>query len=332
MWEGAGVTTTTPLPVPSGAAAAVVRGRLRLDRPLDLAGTVGGLRRGPGDPATRVSAGELWWATRSPIGPATLHLTLDAAAGEVAVEAWGEGAAWVVDQVPDLIGEGDDHRAFEALLAGLDVPGAELVRQAHRRNPGLRRSRSGAVFEALVPTILEQKVVGADARASYRGLVQRHGTPAPGPVGSDLLLPPSGTELAALPYWCFHPLGVERRRADTIRRVAQVRHRLVAGAPRDDSELCRRLLTLPGVGPWTVAEVSRVALGDADAVSVGDYHLPHQIAYAFIGEARSDDETMLELLEPFRPHRGRAALLALRAGPARPRRGPRLSRSRVRSL
>jgi 3-methyladenine DNA glycosylase/8-oxoguanine DNA glycosylase len=69
--------------------------------------------------------------------------------------------------------------------------------------------------------------------------------------------------------------------------------------------------------------VCAVALGDPDAVSVGDYHLPHVVAWALAGEPRGDDERMLELLEPFRGQRGRVIRLLVRGvgGPAR--RAPR---------
>jgi 3-methyladenine DNA glycosylase/8-oxoguanine DNA glycosylase len=75
-----------------------------------------------------------------------------------------------------------------------------------------------------------------------------------------------------------------------------------------------------------------VALGDADAVSVGDYHLAHRVAFAFLGERRGTDEQMLELLEPFRPHRQRVVRLIERGAAVPPRRGPRLERSRIHRL
>jgi 3-methyladenine DNA glycosylase/8-oxoguanine DNA glycosylase len=307
-----------------------LRDERRLLHPVDLRTTVGGLLRGRGDPTGACGPTDLWWATNTTAGPATLHLVLDGRDRRVLSEAWGPGAAWALDQVPQLLGQDDDVDGFAGLLERLDVVGADLVRELHRRSPGLRMSRSGALVEALVPSVLEQKVIGADARASYRRLVQRHGTPAPGPA-DGLVLPPPPARLAAMPYWAFHPLGVERRRADTVIRACRVAHRLEVGSC-DDAELQRRLLTIPGVGPWTVAEVSRVALGDADAVSVGDFHLPHQVVFAFLGEPRGTDELMLELLEPFRPHRQRVIRLIERGAPSPPRRGPRLERSRIRRL
>ena len=90
------------------------------------------------------------------------------------------------------------------------------------------------------------------------------------------------------------------------------------------AEATRRLRVLPGIGAWTAAEVSLVALGDADAVSVGDYHLPHHVAWALAGEPRADDARMLELLEPYRGHRGRVIRLVVAGHPGPPRFGPRL--------
>jgi len=306
------------------------RDERRFVGPLDLGATVGGLVRGRGDLTGRLGRDELWWATNSPLGPATLQVRVDRREMRVRSTAWGPGAPWVLEQVSDLLGLDDDVEGFSEHLRGLDVPGADLVRELDSRSSGSRMSRSGALVEALVPSILEQKVIGADARASYRRLVQHHGSPAPGPdVG--LRLPPTPVELAALPYWAFHPLGVERRRADTVARACRVAHRLEVGSC-DDRELQRRLRTIAGIGPWTVAEASRVALGDADAVSVGDYHLAHRVAFAFLGERRGTDDQMLELLEPFRPHRQRVVRLIERGAPAAPRRGPRLERSRIRRL
>ena len=81
----------------------------------------------------------------------------------------------------------------------------------------------------------------------------------------------------------------------------------------------------------------RIAYGDSDAVSVGDWHIPHTVSWALAGEVRAGsrdassaglspaDERMLELLEPFRGHRGRVCALLERAGYAAPRFGPRMS-------
>ena len=87
-------------------------------------------------------------------------------------------------------------------------------------------------------------------------------------------------------------------------------------------------MAVPGIGPWTAAEVGVRALGDADAVSVGDFHLPSMVTWALAGEPRGTDERMIELLEPYRGQRGRVLRLLELTGVGPPRRGPRLSRQR----
>ncbi|MDQ2923561.1 MAG: DNA-3-methyladenine glycosylase 2 family protein, partial [Candidatus Dormibacteraeota bacterium] len=196
-----------------------------------------------------------------------------------------------------------------------------LIADLHRRNPGLRLPTTTAVFEALVPTVLEQKVTTIEARAGYRALVDALGEPAPGPV--RLKLPPSAEVLARTPYWVFHRFGIERRRAVVIIEAARSAKRLEEITAMGLSSAYRRLEAFPGVGPWTAAKVASVALGDPDAVPVGDYHLPHTVGYALEGTPRSTDERMLELLDKYRGHRARVIRLLIMAGIGAPRFGPR---------
>lgn len=92
----------------------------------------------------------------------------------------------------------------------------------------------------------------------------------------------------------------------------------------ETTDAYRRRRAFPGVGSWTAAEVAHIALGDVDAVSVGDYHLKHQVAWALAGEPRGTDERMLELLEPWRGQRARVLRLLGASGILAPRYGPRL--------
>ena len=259
-----------------------------------------------------VSADQAWRASRTPDGPATARVLLRG--DEVIVQAWGPGAERELEQAPALLGEEDDRRGF--------APQHPLIAELDRRFGGMRLGRSGAVMEALVPVIMEQKVIGLEARAGYSRLLRAVSEPAPGPA--DLLLPPAPERLAAMPYWAFHPFALERRRAEIVMRVARRAAWLEAGAGLGLALARARLGSIPGVGPWTTAEVAIVALGDADAVSVGDYHIPNMVAWALAGEPRGDDARMLELLEPYRPHRGRVVRLLETAGIVAPRRGPRL--------
>ena len=84
-----------------------------------------------------------------------------------------------------------------------------------------------------------------------------------------------------------------------------------------------RLLAIRGVGPWTAAIVMGEAYGDRDAVLTGDYHLPNTVAWAMAGEARADDDRMLELLEPYRPYRRHIVMSIMQSGIKAPKYGPR---------
>ncbi|HLQ62345.1 MAG TPA: hypothetical protein VK131_10810 [Candidatus Acidoferrales bacterium] len=294
------------------------RRRLRLSRPLDLGLTLAPLRRaGALDPCVRILPGEVWRATRTPAGPATTHLVRSN--GTLEVEAWGPGAEWALEHAAVLCGENDNEADF--------TPADPLLKELHRRHPGLRMLRSEAVLEAALPTVLEQKVVGVEARRAFRLIVAALGEPAPGPA--RLILPPSPAALAKAPYWDLHRFGVEQRRATVLKRLARSARRLEEAAQMSPDQARHRLLAFPGLGEWSAAEIVRVALGDADAVSLGDYHLPHVVSWALTGEPRGTDQRMLELLEPFRPHRGRVQRLLEIAGVGPPRRGPRMPLRRI---
>jgi 3-methyladenine DNA glycosylase/8-oxoguanine DNA glycosylase len=291
-----------------------LRTMLRPPRPVDLGLTLRILAYGKAHPCVWWDRDGSWWrATRTPIGPATTRFF--PADGGIRAEAWGPGTDWALDAAPELLGARDPVEGFD--------PAPGIVRDLHRRMPGLRIPRSRAVFEALVPTILEQKVPGAEAFASYRNLVRAFGEPAPGPGG--LRLPPSPEALARASYSAFHPLGIDRRRADTVRAAASRAVRLEETVEMALPQAYQRIQAFRGVGPWSAARVAMTALGDPDAVPTGDYHLPHMVAWALAGRPRGTDEEMLELLEPYVGHRGRVLRLLLAAGVGAPRFGPRMS-------
>lgn len=276
------------------------------------------LRKGGADPTFRVDPdGTVWRGVRTPEGTATLRLRARPADGEVAATAWGDGADWVLESVPAMLGADDDVSGF--------APTHPVLADVHRRRPGWRVCRTGLVMEALVPAIIEQRVTGQEALGAFRLLVHRFGERAPG-AGADrgLWVQPAAATVRLIPSWEWLRLHVDPQRSRTVVRAAQVAPALerTAGLPPD--EVDRRLRSLPGVGVWTSAEVRFRAHGDADAVSFGDYHVAKDVGWALTG-AQVDDDGLAELLEPYRPHRYRVQRLVELAGLRRPRHGPRMA-------
>jgi 3-methyladenine DNA glycosylase/8-oxoguanine DNA glycosylase len=289
------------------------RRSLRLPFALDLGRSLRPLRLGKHDPTISVSARTLLQATRTADGPATLRV--DHRSDRLELEAWGAGADLALEHAPALLGFLDDRSGF--------APVHPVVRDLDRRAEGLRLPRTDRVVEALVPAILSQKVTGFEAKRAYRQLVERWGEPAPGQGG--LRLAPAPEVIAELGYYDLHVIGVEKRRADTLKRACAHATRLEAAGRAGTGTLRDRLQAIPGIGVWTIAETTRLAHGDADAVSIGDLHLKHIVALALAGEPRGTDDRMLELLEPFAGHRGRVCVLLETAGITAPRFGPRQS-------
>jgi 3-methyladenine DNA glycosylase/8-oxoguanine DNA glycosylase len=293
---------------------------VRVDEPYDLAATLFPLRRGTGDPTMRIDRREAWRATRTPDGPATIRLQhLD---GLVRATAWGGGTSWALELAPALVGALDDVSAFE--------PRDEVMQRVWRGHRGVRLPRAHDVVRHLVAAVLEQKVVGLEARRAWRRLTLALREPAPGPAA--LMLPPDPTRVAEMPYFRFHRFGVERRRAEVVRAVcerAASLESLIDGSPEEGR---LRLERFPGIGPWTSGEVTRLSFGDPDSVSVGDYHLPHVVTWALAGEPRGTDERMLELLEPYRGQRGRVQRLLEASQIAPPSFGPRMEARQIERL
>ena len=290
--------------------------------PLDLSAVIGGLRQGRGDPTFRTDPnGTFWRGIRTPEGAASLCLAQvsGSGVGATAVEAtaWGAGARWVLESVPAMLGDLDDVTGFTAHHP--------RVAAAARRFGGWRVPRSGLVLEALIPSIVAQKVTGQESGSSYRTLVHRYGERAPGEGGArGLWVAPGAETWARIPSWEWVRAGVDGARSAAAVRAAGAAGRLEQCMDLTLEQADRRLRTIPGIGVWTAAEVRHTALGDPDAVSFGDYHVARNIGWALTG-TEVDDDGLAELLEPYAGHRYRVQGLLRLAGVMHPRHGPRLA-------
>jgi len=291
---------------------------------IDLRLVLGQLGRGAGDPTHRwdregrYGPAGVWRTSRTPEGPATLHLA-QSANGDVHARAWGPGAEWMIASAPELLGCRDDVTDFDA--------GAHpALAEAARRLPGLRLARVNLVFEMLAGAILEQKVTAKEAFSSWRVLVTAHGDPAPGPAPAGMRVFPDPDVWRRIPSWEWHRAGVDPRRARTSVEAARVASSLerTLELGRGGPEAARKLRSINGVGIWTAAETTQRAHGDPDSPSVGDYHIHDVVGWALVGKP-VDDDGMLELLEPYRGHRQRVIRIITASGFSKPRFGPKLT-------
>jgi 3-methyladenine DNA glycosylase/8-oxoguanine DNA glycosylase len=304
----------------------------RLPFPVDVRLTLSAHGRGSSDPTFQLdTAGAVWRTSLTPDGPATIRVLPATPDDQVTAHAWGAGAAWLLDSLPAQLGAYDN-------TSGFDPATHPVLRDVARRHPGLRVGRTGRLMEALVPAILEQKVVSLEAHRAWKILLGKYGTAPPGPAPRGMRVFPPPRTWRSIPSWDWHKAGVEGVRAQTIIRAATVAgslERLLtdiktetgAGArtvTERSAEAARKLRTLPGIGPWTAAETLQRAAGDPDAVSVGDYNLPKAVGWALARREKTDDAQMLELLEPYRGHRYRVTRLVELTGLRPPRRGPRM--------
>jgi 3-methyladenine DNA glycosylase/8-oxoguanine DNA glycosylase len=292
---------------------------------LDVRVTLSVQGRGRSDPTFRVDeTGAVWRTSLTPDGPATIRVTarspaVSGSAGPlVLAQAWGPGADWLLDALPGALGLHDD-------ISGFDPSGHPVLRQVARRHPGLRLGRSGRLMEALVPAVLEQKVLTIEAHRAWRILLAKFGGQPPGPAPRGMRVFPDPKTWRRIPSWDWHRAGVEGVRAQTIIRACTVADSLERLLAKTHEEADRLLRTIPGIGPWTSAETRQRAAGDPDAVSVGDAHLPDMVGWALAGRSATNDEEMLELLGPYAGHRHRVTRLVKLSGlGGPPRRAPKL--------
>ena len=118
----------------------------------------------------------------------------------IEAEAWGQGAEWLLDQAPRILGDEDDPSGFRP---------DGVIGELWRRSP-FKLGRTDRLWDALVGGVLGQKVQVRNAVQSRRRLARRYGEPAPGPRQGWVLPEPS--VVASMGYFDFHPLGVERKR------------------------------------------------------------------------------------------------------------------------
>lgn len=159
--------------------------------------------------------------------------------------------------------------------------------------------------------ILQQRVTFAEAARAWQAMVRQVGERAPGPV--PLWLAPRPEHWLGLSQPAARAIGIDAKRWEALQCAARAAAELEARA-HDPEALADYALAIPGTGPWTTGLLRGLGLGDADAVVLGDVHMPHDVSAFLEGVPHGSDARMLELLEPFRPHRFRVVRVMLGRG------------------
>ncbi len=292
---------------------AVATCSLPLPRGHRFVGTLFPLAQGRFDPTCSLRRERLVRAAHTPDGPVTL--VVEVRDGTAHATAHGPGAQWQIERVPDLLGLFDEGAVIPAGLH-------PVVDEAVKAQPWPRFIKTHDVLGALIPIILGQKVTGHEQVRSFSRLARLVPQTAPGPF-ADLLLPPAPETVAGASLDELQGCGILRPQARTLKEVCRHRKKLTRLGQEDEETLRTLLPKIAGIGPWTVSCLFSQTRGDADAVVVGDFHLPHAVVHALTGRARGSDEEMLALLEPFRGQRARVVRLLLRHKGPEPSFGPR---------
>lgn len=190
-----------------------------------------------------------------------------------------------------------DLRAAVAFLAAVEPRFAGVVER--HGLPPLRHAAPG--LESLLRIVTDQLISLRAGEAIWSRLATRLGRFVP----EDVLNTPE-EELRAL--------GLSGAKARTFRAAALAfaRGRFEDAPALGEHELQRRLLEIPGVGPWTANIYLLTVVRTADAWPAADLALQVAVQDMFGLGKRPSTGQMAELGKPWRPNRSAAALLLWR--------------------
>ena len=187
-------------------------------------------------------------------------------------EAWGAGREWMLERVTPMIGEHDPGYRVRRRPSG----GAARPTQPSQRP---LRCQPHAVPRAGADDPRPADHRQARRSSQWHRLCRTLGEPAPGP---------RRRAAAAAVARCRSP---DSPHGGSIRSVSRPsvprRCERSQSTPRSCgdgrsspvAELAAKLALLPGIGQWTIGSVLASAMGDPDAVAVGDFHLKNLVSY-----------------------------------------------------
>ena len=271
--------------------------RLPYRPPLDAADLIAFLGLRAVDGIEQVMDGAYRRSLALPHGDAVVELR--PADGHVAARFWLDdlrdlGPA--VQRCRALLDLDSDPQAVVEALGGDSLLGPLVAVAPGRRVPGHVDGH-----ELAVRAVLGQQVSLAGAATLAGRLVAAHGRPLAHPLGGVTHVFPAAAALATADADSF-PLPAARRRAlhGLTTSLADGELALDGGVDRDEAR--RRLLALPGIGPWTAAYVAMRALRDPDAFLATDLGVRHALRRLGQDGGPAAAERIAERWRPYRSY------------------------------
>ena len=280
--------------------------RLRPALPYDLrlsaGSSAGGTRRWRGS--------VLVLALGTPAGPARAAVR-QRSDGEIEAAVRVPDAACALDALRFVLALDDDHAPFLRLARRDPRMAPVSVRRA-----GYRPARRATVAQSVITAACGQLVTGREAARMEREIVAMASS-----RGADgLALPPSSSDLAALPPARAVSTGLAARRAGAMTRIARaIDLERLRDVPTD--RMTARVTREPWLGPWSAGVIGTYGLGRFDAPVVGDLGLMRIIA-AETGRWPDAEETRA-LVEHYGEWSGLASAYLLMHPHARVKQGER---------
>ncbi len=174
-----------------------------------------------------------------------------------------------------------------------------LLDRVLAHHPGLRVPGAWDGFELAVRAVLGQQISVRAASTMAGRIAEQFGLPVPGPATLDRVFPGPGQLVEAPLERC----GLMTSRAETIRRLArEVASGAIALTPSADPAVTvAALQRLPGIGEWTAQYIAMRALGEPDALPLGDLVLRREAGVSTPAELERRSR-------PWRPWRAYAVL------------------------
>lgn len=220
-------------------------------------------------------------------GPAVVTIRVEAAGVALRAQLAEPGdERELIERCEHVFDLGHNPRPLIAAL-GQDPILGELLQQ----RPGVRLVGNFDGFEVLIRTIVGQQISVARARAVLSRLTAELGEPASFPLAAELGLTrlfPKPDALASLaPTDLPMPRSRGRALIDAAALVSAGELDLRPGADR--AILRERLLSVRGIGPWTVDLVLMRALGEPDILLATDLVLGRELTRRGAEPVHTDD-------------------------------------------